>query len=230
MKAFIPTSLDETRHCLANNKSPNGHYHENKTTKGSSRATNVSPPLAFIIGDFNEVPDGAAYELITGGRYSTANNNSCSACSSPKLNGKPETPFKSDEGQHYLDLRRELWLSSTSMSEGGVTKKYIEDTIPTWVEYTTKGRKAVDPPMTLDHIFLLDNDSLALDLGQKSNISSREMEGDQHEKHNARWRIDRFDIVDNEFVLEDGESQEGENDSKYRYSDHRMLVASLTCP
>lgn len=198
-------------------------------TTDDSISSPKTPPLVFIVGDLNEVPDGAAYDLITGNRYCSPSRTISSATSTGTgmMNGSvPKEPSNpTSDGQYYLDLRRELWLSSPERKLNPALK-YIEDATPTWAELTIPGRKAIDPPMIADHIFLLDNGSLVL---------PGRLEEEKVASSNAgKWKIDGFEVVDNEFDLEDGTEGGNDDDNKqkmgnrYRYSDHRMLVASLS--
>lgn len=79
-------------------------------------------------------------------------------------------------------------------------KEYSDDqSTPTWVEYST-GTPSF-PPMIIDYIFAADNGAFT---GAE-----------------ASWKVEGVKVVDNEFGIE------GEN-GKYKYSDHRMLIASLS--
>lgn len=151
-----------------NGNQTDGHAQEHTHNDG---ACSEKAPLVFIIGDFNAIPDAAAYRCVTGNRYDPS-----------KTNAKPSKD-EQNTSESYIDLRRE-------MSSDYAT--------PTWAEYAHDEKQAIDPPMTLDHIFVADNGAL----------------------NDNGWKGNDVVVVDNEFEHLDGK--------RYRYSDHRMLVAYLS--
>lgn len=108
--------------------------------------------------------------------------------------------YDNDPAYSLLTGERYIGTSSAENTFIDLRKEYSSDqSTPTWVEYSSG--KPEFPPMIIDYIFAADNGAL-----------SREA---------ASWKAEGVKIVDNEFEME-GKQE------KYRYSDHRTIVARLS--
>lgn len=97
------------------------------------------------------------------------------------------------------------------MSFIDLRRSYSDDnSTPTWEEYTS-GTPS-DEPMIIDYIFVEDNGSVR---------PKNPEEGVRYQiEEGGKWKVDDVRVVSNTFRLDDSR--------EYRYSDHRMVIASLS--
>lgn len=108
--------------------------------------------------------------------------------------------YDTDPAYALLTGERYIGTSSAENTFVDLRKEYSSDqSTPTWVEYSSG--KPEFPPMIIDYIFAADNGALSTEA--------------------ASWKVESVEVMDNEFEVE-GKQE------KYRYSDHRMILASLS--